>query len=193
MPGKSHHKTQQRIETFARQFVLLNQNGKQAAIAAGYSPKSAQFQASRLLTNRKVKALVAKFLAAVNKKHDFSVERTLTEIARCAFVRPEALFRPDHTLKSLAEMDYDTASAIAGVEVGARGKLKKVKLNDKLRALDMLARYHKLFSEDRTPQDYGVKVIVLDMPRPLRQVGSGAAALPAPNGNGHKSNGDGHD
>src|SRR6266576_1456879 len=124
MPGKSQIKAQQKLETFARQYVILNQNGKQAAIAAGYAKKSAEVTASLLLRKPKVKGLIAKFLGALNKKHDFSVERTLTEIARCAFVRPEALFRPDHTLKSLAEMDYDTASAIAGVEVGSRGKLK---------------------------------------------------------------------
>jgi phage terminase small subunit len=177
------------MEVFARQYVALQFNGKQAAIAAGYAKKSAEVTASQLLRKAKVKGLIAQISARANKKLDFSVEKTLAEIARCAFVRPEALFRPDHTLKSLAEMDYDTASAIAGVEVGSRGKLKKVKLNDKLRALDMLARYHKLFSEDRTPMDLGVKVIVLDMPRPMRQVGSGAAALPPPNGhkNGHNT------
>jgi phage terminase small subunit len=179
------------METFARQYIALQFNGKHAAIAAGYSKKTAEATASRMLRNSKVKALVAKFGALVNKKHDFSVERTLTEIARCAFVRPPLLFRSDGTLKRLDELDEDTAAAIAGVEVGARGKLKKVKLTDKLRALELLARYHKLFSEDRTPMDLGVKVIVLDMPRPLRQVGAGAAALPA--SNGHKNGSGPHD
>ena len=37
---------------------LVDLNGKQAAIRAGYSPQTAQAQASRLLTNAKVKELV---------------------------------------------------------------------------------------------------------------------------------------
>jgi len=49
MPRKSHRKSGDRMETFARQFVILNSNGTQAAIAAGYSKKTAAFQASALL------------------------------------------------------------------------------------------------------------------------------------------------
>ena len=66
-------------------------------------------------------------------------------------------------------------------------------VTDQLRALRMLGEYLKLFSEDHTPGDLGVKYIVLDMPRPMRTIGSGAAALPQlpANGNGHK-NGNGN-
>jgi phage terminase small subunit len=181
--AKSIHKAQKRLETFARQYVILRFNGKQAAIAAGYSPKSAEFQASALLKNPKVKRLIETLTAAQNKKHDFSVERTMEEIARCAFIDPRALFRADGSLKPIQELEPDIAACIAGVEQTGK-RTKRVKLTDKLRALDMLGRYHKIFAEDRTPIDMGVRVIILDAPRPVRQVGSGAAALPPANGNG---------
>lgn len=42
-------------ETFCLQYVKNNFNGKQAAIFAGYSPKTAESQASRLLRTVKVK------------------------------------------------------------------------------------------------------------------------------------------
>jgi hypothetical protein len=51
-------------------------------------------------------------------------------------------------------------------------------MTDKLRALDMLGRYLKLFAEDRNPVDLGVKVIILDAPRPVRIGFSNAGALP---------------
>jgi phage terminase small subunit len=196
MGRKSIHKAQSRLETFARQYVILNCDGKAAAIAAGYSKKTATFQASALLRKVKVKGLISSLLAAQTKKLDFSVERTLLEIARCAFIDPAKLFRPDKSIKSLEEMDVDTRACISAVEVGGRGgkRLDRVKLTDKLQALRMLAQYHKLFAEDRTPMDLGVKVIVLDMPRPARLAGSGAAALPPSNGhngNGHNGNGSG--
>ena len=183
MASKSLHKARTRLETFARQYVILNCNGTQAAIAAGFSKKTADRQASRMLRNVKVKGLIASLLAAQQKKQDISVERVLQQIALHAFFDPRTLTNPDGSYKKLHEMDAGTAACIAGLEVDGT-TIKKVRFSDGKRALEMLARYHKLFAEDRTPIDLGVKVIVLDMPRPMRQVGSGAAALPP--SNGHK-------
>ena len=182
MKGKTR-KSDDRIETFARQFVILNSNGTAAARKAGYSKKTAAFQASRLLKNHKVKGLIASFMASASKKLDFSVQRVLLQIARHAFVDPRALFNKDNSIKSITELDEDTAACIHAIEHTGK-RTDKVRLTNQLHALELLARYHKLFAEDRTPTDLGVKVIVLDMPRPMRQVGSGAAALPP--SNGHK-------
>ena len=88
----------------------------EAAKAAGYSAKTAAFQASRLLKNVKVKRLIAQLTAAQNKKLDISVERTLEQIARHAYVDPRALFNDDGTLKKISELDADTAACIAGVQ-----------------------------------------------------------------------------
>ncbi len=184
--AKSIHKAQSRHEAFARQYVILKCDGTAAGIAAGFSRKTAAFQASRLLKNVKVKALITRLLAEQNKKHDISVERTLAELARCAFVDPAALFNSDGSLKRIAEMDADTRACIAGVEMGGKGRkqVERIKMTDKLRALDMLGRYLKLFAEDRNPVDLGVKVIILDAPRPVRIGFSNAGALPPANGNG---------
>jgi len=187
---KQTSKSGRKLEIFARQYVILKFNGKQAAIAAGYAKGSAEVTASQLLRNPKVRALVAKFAAPIEKKLDFSVERTLMQIARHAFVDPRALFNKDNSIKSITELDEDTAACIHAIEHTGK-RTDKVRLTNQLHALELLARYHKLFSEDRTPMDLGVKVIVLDMPRPIRQVGTGAAALPP--SNGHKGNGSGDD
>jgi len=51
-----------RKETFAKAYILTGcKNGTQAAIDAGYSEKTAAQQASRLLKDVKVKALIDKF------------------------------------------------------------------------------------------------------------------------------------
>ena len=180
---KQTSKSGRKLEVFARQYVILNFNGTQAAIAAGYAKKSADVTAARLLGNARVKRLVAKFSAPVNKKLDISVERTLTQLARHAYVDPRALFRADGSVKKITELDEDTAACIGGVEMAGK-RVKRIKMTDSLRALDMLGRYLKLFAEDRNPVDLGVKVIIMDAPRPMRQIGVGAAALPP--SNGHK-------
>lgn len=63
---------------------LKDSNGKQAAIRAGYSKKSAEVQASRLLSNAKVKAAVAegqKFISEKTETEAEYVRRRLKEEA----------------------------------------------------------------------------------------------------------------
>jgi hypothetical protein len=81
-------------------------------------------------------------------------------------------------MKKITELDEDAAAMIGGVELSGK-RVKRVKITDALRALDMLARSHKLYAEDRNPVDTGVKVIILDMPRPDRSAFKNASALPA--------------
>lgn len=184
--GKSI-KSKQRFETFARTYVSLRFNGKQAAIAAGYSPRSAESMASALLRNPKVMALIAKFAAPTIKKEMVSVERTLTELARMAYIDAGQLVDENNKVRPIHELPAEVRACIAGFDTNAKGRVTHVKLTDKARALYMLCQCLKMFSDDRTPTDLGVKYIVLDVPRPVRQVGAGAAALlPEPaNGNGN--------
>jgi len=186
MGRKSHHKARARIESFARQYVILDCNGTEAAIACGLSRKTAAFQASRLLKNAQVKAEITRILAESRKKLDFTVERTLKQLTRHAFADPRQAFDANGKLKNISEMGADIAACIHSYDA----KTGSVRFTNPQQALEMLARYHKFFADDRTPTDMGVKIIVLDSPRPPRLVGAGAAQLPPiqhTNGNGHKN------
>jgi len=181
--GKSHVKAKAKLESFARQYVINHLNGQQAAIAAGFAPKSARITAAKLLAKANVQERIASLLAAQIKKLDVTVERTLCELARCAYLDPRTLFRADGSLKRIIELDDDTAACIAAVEMGGRGgkRVERVKMTDKLRALDMLCKYLKMFSEDHAPQDLGVKYIICDMPRPPRPAAAAVSPqLPSP-------------
>jgi phage terminase small subunit len=181
--GRTARKSDDRMETFARHYVKLQFNGTQAAIAAGYSKKTAAFQASALLKKHKVKELIKRFAAPIEKKLDFSVQRVLEQIARHAMVDPRALFNPDNSIKRIVDLDENTAACVHAIEqTGTR--TDKIRLTNQLHALELLARYHKLFAEDHTPMDVGVKIIIMDAPRPNRVGFSNAAALPP--SNGHK-------
>ncbi len=59
---------------------LKDQNAKQAAIRSGYSPKTAEQQGSRLLSNAKVAAAVRRRLQAVARKADVTVESLTREL-----------------------------------------------------------------------------------------------------------------
>lgn len=59
---------------------LIDRNGKQAAIRTGYSPKTAEQQASRLLSNVKVKAALEKALESFQKRRQETLDDILNEL-----------------------------------------------------------------------------------------------------------------
>ena len=88
------------------------------------------------------------------------IRMVLQEIGKLALFDPIHLFNADGSLKMISEIDARHRVSLAGVEVcelfdgtgeqkHAYGLLKKVKLADKSRNLEMLGRYFKLFSADR--------------------------------------------
>jgi len=132
-------------EAFARHYIRLQSMGKRCYCRWLLQEDSRELRFT-IVNKQQGKGLLGEvFGLPTNKKLNFSVERTLTEIARCAFVEPALLFRADGTIKRLDDWTQIPPLLWRAVELGSRGKIKKVKLNDKLRALDMLARYHKLF------------------------------------------------
>ncbi|MBN3848158.1 terminase small subunit [Paraburkholderia sp. Ac-20342] len=141
-------------ERFVDEF-LVDLNGTQAAIRAGYSPKTAVKQASRLLTKADIQEAIAARRLSMASKFEITRERVLEEYARLAFSDPRNFYRPDGTLKDVPELDAATAASLAGfevvtqqtVEVDEEGNTtpaptvtKKVKWADKKSALDSIAR-----------------------------------------------------
>jgi len=144
----------QRRTRFVKEY-LIDQNATRAAIAAGYSEKTAEVQGSRLLSDAKVRAEVDAANDKVNAKLDLTVERVKQEIARLAFYDPAAFWNENGTAKPIHEIDEDARRAIAGFETaelfegngedrGLAGYVKKFKLADKNRALETAARHLKM-------------------------------------------------
>jgi phage terminase small subunit len=162
---------------FVAEYLANGLNATKAAISAGYSAKTAESQGSRLLSNVKVAAELGKKAEKALDKLDFSVERVMKEVARLAFFDPANLFEADGSLKSIKDIDEDTRSVIAGLEVTelfggdgeqkhAYGLLKKVKISDRRAALDMLMRYHSLYKDK--VEHTGAVTLQHDIPRPKR-------------------------
>ena len=79
--------TAQRLTPRQRRFVdeyLLDLNGKQAAIRAGYSPKTAEVLASQTLRNPKVQAALAEAMAARAQRVELTQDTVLRELALLA-------------------------------------------------------------------------------------------------------------
>ncbi len=143
-------------ERFVREY-LVDLNGTQAAIRAGYSKHTAESQASRLLGYAKVKAAVADGMKRREEKLELKAERVLQELMRVAFVDLRQAFDADGRLKPVHELPEDVARALASLESdevlpgqegdGPGGIVRKVRLHDKLKALELLGKHLELFKE----------------------------------------------
>lgn len=145
---------------------LIDLNATQAAIRVGYSKKTADQQASRLLTNVKVREYLAQRQADRANRTEITQDMVLKELAKIGFSDIRKIVRwgetqvrmvdgeddgpedmvPYHGLALIdsAEVDDSTAAAIAEVSQSRDGL--KVKLHDKKGALVDIGRHLGMFS-----------------------------------------------
>lgn len=136
---------------------LKDLNGKQAAIRAGYSPRSAESTASTILRNPKVQAAIAEAQQRRSERIELKADDIVRELLRFAKTDIRKAFDKDGRLLPIHEMPEDVAHAISGIEVleewgpdgeGGRvpiGEVKKVKFWDKVKGLELLGRHLKMF------------------------------------------------
>ncbi|MCV2218889.1 terminase small subunit [Thauera sp. Sel9] len=140
---------------------LIDLNATQAAIRAGYSPRTATQQGERLLRNVEVCGAIEEGRKARQKRTGISQDDTLRELARVAFFDPRRLFNADGSPKGIHDLDDDTAAAVAGIEVLEQfegsgkdrvfvGYLKKYKIADKNSALEKLMKHLGLYEKDNS-------------------------------------------
>lgn len=146
-----------KVKEFCKQY-LIDLNGKQAAIRAGYSEKTAEVQASRLLSNVNVQNFIKELMNAREKRTEITQDKVLTELAKIGFFDIRKLLDEKGNPIPLHELDDQTAASIAGLdmleEYDGTGKdrifvgyVKKYKLADKRAALVDIGKHLGMFIE----------------------------------------------
>lgn len=149
---------------------LIDLNATQAAIRAGYSEKNADKIGSELLGNTRVREAIDAAKIKRSNKLEITAERVLTEMARMAYYDPLDLIEiardalPDEIadgvtlsedgkiitgLRSARDIKYlpeDIRRAIVGWGYD-RNQNFTIKLADKGKALDQLARHLSLYND----------------------------------------------
>lgn len=138
-------------EAFCREYTV-DKNGKQAAIRAKYSEKTAESQASRLLTKDKVRERIEELLKEAADRNDLTVDRVLQEMKNIAFLDPLEMLNEDGTLKKLSEMSEGARRTIAGMDIQTTtigekiiNEVSKVKIADKRATLVDLGKHLGMF------------------------------------------------
>lgn len=138
------------------QEYLIDLNATQAANRAGYSARRAAEIGYQLLQKTTVQEAIQAAMEKRAERTEITADRVLREYAKIAFFDPRRLYRDDGQPVPIADLDDETAGAIAGLEVleefdGAGedrtqiGFTKKYKIADKVRALDSVARHLGMF------------------------------------------------
>ena len=121
-------------------------NATQAAIRAGYSAKTAPAQASRLLTNVNVAAAISQKMAERAERVEITSAAVLNEIARIAFLDPKDIVTvPLSGPLDIASLPDHVRRIIVGWKFTEHGF--EIKLSDKSKALEQLARHLGLFND----------------------------------------------
>lgn len=110
-------------EAFCREY-LIDLNGKQAAIRAGYSSKTAEVQASRLLSNAKVQAYSKKLMKDRENRteitQDYVLETIMDTVERCRQAEPVMERGPDGEMQPSGEYKFDATNVLKGSELLGR-------------------------------------------------------------------------
>jgi len=125
---------------------LIDLNGEQAAIRAGYAPSNARSQAARLMGYPEIAAAIRTEMAERAHRTGITPERVIAEYARIAFADMSDIAADWNADKVVytpsAELSDEAAAIIAyiGELAGPEGHRLEVKTFDKRRALESLAR-----------------------------------------------------
>lgn len=152
---------------------MKDRNALQAAIRAGYSERSAGWRGCTLLKDPKVQAAIEERTEAAQARSQVTVDRVLLELSRIAFADTTLVAYVEGgrvKIRDTSELDADTRAAVAELSE-SRGKTNtlKVRLHDKIKALELLGRHLAMF-KDKLDVDAGETIVgILDELRRRRE------------------------
>ncbi len=149
-------------EAFVREY-LLDLNATQAAIRAGYSERTANEQAARLLANVSVRSAVEQARKDRLDRLNTTADDVVREIARLAMIDPSELVGVTGP-KDIPSLPENVRRAIVGWGWDKHGNFT-MKLA-KEAALQMLGRHHGLFTdkvEHDVPKDGPLHALLQQM------------------------------
>lgn len=139
---------------FVEEFVV-DLNATQAAIRAGYSPKTAAAQGSRLLKNVEVQQAIAQRQAQVSQSAGVRAEDVLRQLMRIGFCDIRKAYDEKGNLLPIKDLPDDIALAVSGIDVEEiQGpddenpqtlRVRKLRFPDRNKALELLGKHLKLW------------------------------------------------
>lgn len=162
---------------------LVDLNVTQAAIRAGYSPKSAYSVGHETMKNPEIQSAIQEHQDALSRRTEITQEMVIAELAKIAFhdirkavrwgrspvdsksenVDPNALGIYPVELVPSEEIDDETAAAVSEVSLTQTGV--KIKMHDKQTALVNIGKHIGMFKDKDVDPGKGVADAMLEIVR----------------------------
>ena len=134
---------------------LIDLNATRAYKVAYPSVKkdeAARANASRLLTNANIAKYIKERMKQREQRTEITQDKVLKELAKLGFLDVRGFYDEDGNPKPLTDLDADVAACIVGLDILEEyegygedrelvGHVKKYKLADKLKALELIGRH----------------------------------------------------
>jgi phage terminase small subunit len=145
-----------------RRFVdeyLIDLNKSQAALRAGYGPKSPGSAARNVMKRPRVAAAIELAMARRAQRLEVDQDRVVQALAAVAFGDPRTLFDESGALLPLDKLPDEAAALVAGMDivanlldggdkpVGRKEYVAKIRIADRLKALELLGKHLGMFSD----------------------------------------------
>lgn len=151
---------------------LIDFNATKASIRAGYSARTAGKIGSQLLGKTGISAAIDEGRIRAAEKAGVTVEQIIRHAAAVAFSDIRQLYDEHGELLPIHRWPDGVAESIAGIEIEELfegrgesrervGRLHKIKRWDKTKALEILAKYKKLFDDGPKVNLQGAVVVYL--------------------------------
>ena len=135
---------------FAAEY-LIDLNGTQAAIRAGYSARTANEQASRMLANVSIQQAISEAMGERSKRTGVNQDRIVQELAKIAFLKiTDVVDREGRIKENASEDDLACIESIkykhSDTETGSSTE-REVKAASKLKAMELLGKHLGMWND----------------------------------------------
>lgn len=137
-------------EKFCQEY-LVDANGKQAAIRAGFSIRSAKNQASNLLRKPHIKKRLAELKTARNERAHLNADYVLKRLLEIDQMDAQDILESDGNLKPITQWPLLWRQLISNIEISEMARrdgtvvsVKKIRWPDKIKNLEMLGRHSSI-------------------------------------------------
>ncbi len=153
---------------FCQEYVI-DCNATQAAIRAGFSSSTARQQGSKLLTKVDIQEEVKKEFAKIRQRNQITIDELVQYMTEAVRLDMGNLYENSGKLKSLDDIPPKTRSLITEIlteESPDKEKptLKKVKVIDKLGAIEKLMKHLGGYEKDNTQKGNENPVVIFQLP-----------------------------
>jgi len=146
-------KQENQYKVFAQHYIVKF-NGKEAAILAGYSKKTASSQASRLLTHVKVQEFIQFYIKEREQRTEITGDMVVQELAKTAFMKEADFYHDNGEVKKLSELTDEQKASLSSygfksisIGDGEYIDVPVFKAQDKTKSLELLGKHFGIFVE----------------------------------------------